>query len=151
MTWSVLSSFSPQRLFGDLQNLIVVFSPNSVQTDRATASKKKIRSTIKKVTSEFELIKETKSWKETIAIGEGGSEKTSEEEVNNTIEILENELEEIGDLACKIFAEEQVRLTQSTEFGEDYSIFISTGERYRFRYHANIFDKIKDRKLTIRF
>lgn len=141
MKWSVFSNDGPQRLFGDLQNVIVVFSPNSKQTDRATASKKKIRSAIKKVTSEFELIKETKSGKETIAIGEGGSEKTSEVEVKNTIEILENELEEIGDLVCKIFSEEQVHLTRSTEFGEDYSIFISTGERYRFCTHANISDK----------
>ena len=141
MTWSVLSNDSPQRLFGDLQNVIVVFSPNSEQTDRATASKKKIRSGIKKVTSEFELIQETKTRKETIAIGEGGSEKTSEEEVNITIEILENELEEIGDLVCKIFSEEQVHLTRSTESGEDYSIFISTGERYPFCNHVNISDK----------
>ena len=113
MTWSVLSNDSPQRLFGDLQNVTVVFSTNSEQTDRAEASKKKIRNAIEKVTSEFELIQETKTRKETIAIGEGGSEKTSEEEVNITIEILENELEEIGDLVCKIFDEAQVHLTQS--------------------------------------
>lgn len=119
----------------------MVFSPNSEQTDRATASKKKIRSFIEKVSSEFELIKETKSMKQTIAIGESGSEKASEEEVNNTIENLENEWEEIGDLVCKMFDEAQAHLTQSTEFGEDYWIFISTGKRYRFCNHANIFNK----------
>ena len=66
----------------------MVFSPNSEQADRATASKKKTRNTIEKVTSEFELIKEKKKKKETvtIAVGEGGSEKTSEKEINNTKE-----------------------------------------------------------------
>ena len=65
----------------------MVFSPNSEQADGATASKRKIHNAIKKVTSEFELIKEIiNSMKEVIAIGEGGSEETNEEEVSSAIQ-----------------------------------------------------------------
>ena len=102
----------------------MVFSPNSEQADGATASNRKIRNAIKKVTSEFELIKEViNSMKEAIAIGEGGNEETNEEEVNNVIENLENKLEEISDQVYKIVDEAQAHLTQRIEFPEDESLY----------------------------